>query len=87
MHCLTTSAVVIVGLVAAGASATIALGVEGGQSNIAWIYGDDPCNGVAYINPESQDPCGITFTLSNDYSYYVSASLLARAFCISAVNR
>jgi hypothetical protein len=57
------------------ASATIALGLKDDfntetYSNVAWIAGDDPCTAV-YINPDHANPCGIDFTLSNGYTYFL----------------
>lgn len=37
--------------------------------SVAWIYGDDPCNGVTIIASGADNPCGRPFTLSNGHTY------------------
>ncbi|KAL1962694.1 hypothetical protein VTN77DRAFT_9238 [Rasamsonia byssochlamydoides] len=58
--------------------ATVALGTitfETSDSsttwNAAWIEGDDPCGSAVNINLNGENPCGIEFTLSNGYTYYL----------------
>ncbi|KAG4436521.1 hypothetical protein IFR05_007995 [Cadophora sp. M221] len=45
--------------------------VLGSQDNyqVAWIYGQNPCDHTTGISPVNSNPCGITFKLLNGHSY------------------
>jgi hypothetical protein len=47
-------------------------GFQDHKKNVAWLQNENPCN-YRVINNNGDNPCGIKFTLSNGYTYYVSS--------------